>query len=49
MKRVKLLLAVLMILCLSGCSSSQKAVSTIGKTDENTIHLNKYLYYQLNF
>ena len=45
MKRVKLLLAVLMILCLSGCSSSQKAVSTIGKTDENTIHLNKYLYF----
>lgn len=45
MKKVKFLMAFLMLFSLVGCSSSQKSVSAINETDEETIHLNKYLYF----
>ena len=45
MKKVKLLMVFLLMFCLAGCDLSGKSVSAIQENDEETIHLNKYLYF----
>lgn len=45
MKKIKLFLAVMMLLCITGCGNSSKTTTTVTEAKEEKITLYKYLYF----
>lgn len=45
MKKIKLFLGMIMLLCIAGCGNSNKSVAKVSETNEEKITLNKYLHF----